>query len=132
MSETQAAKPEVKMVAVMNQGVAPHSTSVGMLRPGQSVEVPEAEAKKLCAYRDIVLASSVVPSIGKAETLQAENAVLRGKIADMEKQLGESTGKVTDLSGRLKAFLEADKKDLPALQKEHADAVPAEGDAAAQ
>ena len=113
---------EEKMVAVINQGSAPHVTSRGLLLPKQSIELVESEALKMCKYMHIVLASSVVAAAGIGEKLKAENDVLRAKIAEMEKELG---AKVADLTSRLKAFLEADKKDLPALQKEHAAAVVA-------
>jgi len=104
----------VKMVAVLNRSEqSTHTTSVGALRPGQSIEVPEAEAKKLCGYKHIVLASSVVASAGKAEDLQAENLLLKRKIEALE-------AKEATLAERLKEFLGATtKKDLEALQEKY-------------
>ena len=116
---------EEKLIAVLNQGGAPHTTSKGLLKPQQSLELPEAEAERLCKYKTIVKASSVVPSVGNSEALKSENAGLRDKIAELEKQLGIRDEKVGDLTGRLQEFLKADKKDLKDLQATHAEAVPA-------
>jgi hypothetical protein len=114
-------KVEEKMVAILNRSaMAKHTTSRGDLLPGQSLEVPESEAKRLCGYKHIVLASSVVPSSGKAEDLKAENMLLKRKIEQLEGQVKSMETKETDLTGRLKEFLEAStKKDLEALQEKY-------------
>jgi len=122
----EAVKEAVKVVAVMNQGQCDYTTSAGKLIRGQSIEVPEAEAASLCAYKGIVLASSVVPSAGAGEKFARENAALLEKISALEDELKESGTKVNDLSARLQEFLGAgSKKDLDALKDKHADAIPA-------
>ena len=103
---------EEKMVAIINQGGGTHMTSQGPLGPGgQSIEVPESEAKRLCGYTHIVLASSVVKGIVGMDVLKKENMELKAIVKNMEEKLGEF-------------FKAGTKKDLEALQAKY-DPAPA-------
>ena len=102
-----------KMVDVINQGGGPHAVSTGVLRPGQSISVPESEAKRLCAYKHIVLASSVIKSVADNEELKKENAELRAQIVALQGKVDEFLG-----AGKL--------AELKALQEKHAPAKPEE------
>jgi hypothetical protein len=107
MSETkEAEKKTERMVAIINKGGSIHQTSQGPLPPGQSIEIPESEAKKLCAYMHIVLASSVVKGIAGLDTLRKENMELKATVKNLEDKLSEF-------------FKAGSKKDLEALQDKY-------------
>ncbi len=122
---------------------------------GNVLEVPKPLADKLRrSYPKIKNVNDIFPDSVDAAKLKADNEALRLRASALEGLLEESSkkaaaekgdvvakadaavkasadriaeleSKVADLSARLKAFIEADKKDLPALQKEHAEAVKA-------
>lgn len=100
------AKVAEKMVAILNQGASPLTTSQGLIHPGQSIEVPESEAKRLCGYTHIVLASSVVKGIVGMDVLKKENMELKAVVKNLEDKLGEF-------------FKAGTKKDLEALQAKY-------------
>jgi hypothetical protein len=110
------------LVAVINQGGGKYSTSRGELCPKSGISLPEAEAKKLCGYRDVVLASSVVDATGDA-ALAKENAGLKAQVAELLKKLGapdDKDAQIAELQGKVDEFLKAKTKaDLTDLQEKH-------------
>ena len=114
-----------------------------------TLSVPLSIADRVRRHNKFVKnVKDIFPDMPDLAKLQAENAALKKKAETLEKLLnGADLGKkaaadaaladkkgvedalsaanerITDLNTRLQAFLAADKKDLPALQKEHADAV---------
>lgn len=120
LEKKEEEKAPEKQVAVINQGNNSLSTSKGLLRPNQSLELPESEANRLTKYKSVVKASDITPSIGRAENLQAENAKLKGQISGLNKEISDLGGKNSELDAKLKEFLAAgSKKDLEALQEKH-------------
>ena len=93
-----AAAPKAGKIEAMvgifnaNQSGAIH-TSRGKLAHQQSLLVPKSEAERLCRYHGVLLASDVVPTTGETATLKAENAKLRSRIAELEKQLADAPSK---------------------------------------
>ena len=148
MSEAAAvAAPAVAEESVLifhtGKGHGPMSTAAGDLLPGQSLDVPAALAARLTgAYAHIKLAKDVIPGGGADKRTLAENVALKAEIAALAKKLedaaaaaptpaaaGERIAKLEDI---VRAFLAAgSKKDMEALQAEHADAVPAAPESAA-
>lgn len=75
-----------KMKAVFNKGQRPYHTTQGVLQPQQSIEVPEAEAKSLMDYFDIVDADKVSPKASaQMKDLKAENQKLKAELAEKKK-----------------------------------------------
>jgi hypothetical protein len=95
-----------KMVAIINQGGATLVASTGRCGRGQSIEVPEKEAETLLRYKHIVLASSVVKSVGDAEGIKKENVALQTQVAELQKKLQDFLGATS-------------KKQLEELQEKH-------------
>lgn len=103
-----------KSIVLLNRGLRTYKTSVGDIPRGESLAVPEAEAKKLMAYRDLQDASKAMPQqAAKHAALEAENE-------DLRKQLSAaSSTDVTALNARiaeLEASLEAGEKENEKLK----------------
>jgi len=97
MPEDVKAQDSKATMVVMNCGPSKVGTSKGILGPGDSVELPLAEAKKLLKYHDIKDAALKVPAhadeIGR---LKAENAELLGKVKGLQKQLDSMAPKAKE------------------------------------
>lgn len=83
---------EEKKVVLLNQGKRSFQTKSGLLKPGESLEVGEAEAKDLLHYGgEIVDASKIVKGAHSAdlraenEKLKAENVELKAEIEKLKK-----------------------------------------------
>lgn len=155
MSEVQT-KPEEKLVAVINQRPGRMDTAYGSIPPGGSLAMPESAALKMTkTYKGLKLLSDIVPGAKDSVAAAAENAALKRRVTQLEGQLAEintegpkaveaaraegrkeaeeaAAEKIADLTTRLSEFVQADKKDLKALQDKHAEAVePAKAQAGA-
>lgn len=95
-------KPEGKTVVLLNRGLRSYKTSVGLLEPGSSVSLPEAEAKGLMVYRDLVDAAKAMPQqAAKHKALEDENAKLKKQLADLSS--GDHTARIKELEAALEA-----------------------------
>ena len=94
-------KPKGGVVVVLNQGQRPYQTSAGVLKVGESQELPEKEGTALLAYKGVVDASKVVAGAGKllGRALRKENERLRKENEELKK--GKSS----------KAYKKAEKEE---------------------
>lgn len=89
MSEEKKEHKEGKKITVLNRSTKSYQTSVGWLAPNEAQEVPEAEAKGLLDYPNMVDAAKYVsPEMADAK-LREENYSLKQEVADLKKQIEE-------------------------------------------
>lgn len=109
----------------------PMHTAAGILKPGESLEVPKALGEKLiAAYKHVKLAADVIPGAAAA---QDEAKALRKQLKAAEeasiadgKVLTANAERIGALEAALGEFLSAgSKKDLDALKEKHAGLLPA-------